>query len=57
MNNTNTVPRKRRLVALFLLPLAQVSCINFSGKLDAVGRKDAVFNPDKVVTARCRVGG
>lgn len=32
------------------------SCVNLSGKLDTVGRKDAVFDPQKPVTTRYRVG-
>lgn len=32
------------------------SCVNLSGKLDTVGRKDAVFDPMKTVTTRYRVG-
>lgn len=32
------------------------SCVNLSGKLDTVGRKDAVFDPQKTVTTRYRVG-
>lgn len=30
--------------------------MNLSGKLDTIGRKDAVFDPQKTVTARYRVG-
>lgn len=32
------------------------SCVNLSGKLDTLGRKDAVFDPQKLVTTRYRVG-
>lgn len=45
-----------RNALLLLLALALASCVNFSGKLDSVGRNDAVFNPARSVTARYRVG-
>lgn len=47
---------KKRFSFLLLLPLLLVSCINFGGKLDSVGRRDAVFDPRKEVTTRCRIG-
>lgn len=41
---------------LFCLALSLSSCVNLSGKLDTIGRKDAVFDPQKPVTTRYRVG-
>lgn len=41
----------------FLAPLLLVSCVNLSGKLDAVGRRVAVYDPDKTAAARYEVGG
>lgn len=32
-----------------------VSCVNFSGKLDSIGRQDAVMDGDKVASERYRV--
>lgn len=40
----------------FCLALSLSSCVNLSGKLDTIGRKDAVFDPLKAVTTRYRVG-
>lgn len=42
---------------IFCAALLLSSCVNLSGKLDTVGRKDAVFDPQKTVTTRYRVGG
>lgn len=42
---------------LLLAPLLLVSCVNVSGKLDAVGRQVAVFDPDRVVTTRYHAEG
>lgn len=43
--------------ALLFAPLLLVSCVNLSGKLDAVGRQVAVFDPDKTVSTRYEEGG
>lgn len=43
--------------ALLFAPLLLVSCLNLSGKLDAVGRQVAVFDPDKTVSTRYEKGG
>lgn len=45
-----------KLLCLLLLPLSLLSCVNISGKWDTIGRKDAVFAPQKTVTTRYRVG-
>lgn len=42
---------------LLLAPLLLVSCVNFSGKLDTLGRRDAVMDANAVVSERYRVGG
>lgn len=42
---------------IFCAALLLSSCVNLSGKLDTVGRRDAVFDPQKTVTTRYRVGG
>lgn len=47
-------------VKQFLLVLAApvlVSCTHFSGKLDTMGRRDAVMDASAVVSERYRVGG
>lgn len=43
--------------ALLFAPLLLVSCVNLSGKLDAVGRQVAVFDPERVVTTRYHAEG
>lgn len=39
-----------------LAPLILVSCVNFSGKPDSVGRRDALMDGSRVVSERYRVG-
>lgn len=43
-------------LSLLLMPLCMVSCVNISGKWDTIGRRDAVYDPDKPVTTRYQVG-
>lgn len=45
---------KKSLLLPLLLCLG--SCVNISGKWDAIGRRDAVYNPDKIVTTHYQVG-
>lgn len=56
MQQASCYHRVEKRVPLLLLPLLLGSCMNFGGKLDSVGRRDAVFEPNKSVTTRFRVG-
>lgn len=49
--------QRMRPFLLFIAALLLVSCTNFSGKLDALGRQDAVMDASAVVSERYRVDG
>lgn len=46
MQQASCYHRVEKRVPLLLLPLLLGSCMNFGGKLDSVGRRDAVFEPN-----------